>query len=152
MLASMTWAWSNFRRSICKASASSKPRPNRSLSNNEIPLGQLVHAFRLRWEKLPRRSRPRLNDFLDEMMPKVNKRTRERHLRAFLIVSSEDWPAILSTTEVEITGMGSILRAARRYAKPTAPERAKKTPMKQRYVELRNLVHARRYEDARRLV
>ncbi len=120
--------------------------------NYEIPLGQLVHAFHLLWEKLPRRSRPKMNDFLDEMMPKVSKRTRERHLRAFLIVSSEDWPAILSTTEVEITGMGSILEAARRYAEPTAPKRPKKTPMKQRYVELRNLVYARRYEDARRLV
>jgi hypothetical protein len=104
------------------------------------------------WEKLPKESRPRLHDWLDGVMPRVNKRRRQRHLRTFLIVSSEDWPAILSSTEVEITGMTSILEAARIYAEPTAPRRQKKTPMKQRYVELRNLVHARRYEDARRLV
>jgi hypothetical protein len=59
---------------------------------------------------------------------------------------------IVASTEVKITGMTSILEAARRYAEPTAPKRPKKTPMKQRYVELRNLVYARRYEDARRLV
>jgi hypothetical protein len=93
-----------------------------------------------------------MNDFLDEMMPTVNKRTRERHLRTFLIVSSQDWLVILSTTEVKITGMVSILEAARIYARPTAPKRRKKTPLKQRYVELRNLVYTRRYEDARRLV
>jgi hypothetical protein len=93
-----------------------------------------------------------MHDFLDEMMPRMSKRTRQRHLRAFLIVSSEDWPVILSSTEVEITGMASILEAARTYAEPTTPKRRKKTPMKQRYTELRNLVYTRRYEDARRLV
>jgi hypothetical protein len=89
-----------------------------------------------------------MHDFLDEMMPRMSKRTRQRHLRAFLIVSSEDWPVILSSTEVEITGMASILEAARIYAEPTR----KRTPIKQRYTELRNLVYTRRYEDARRLV
>jgi hypothetical protein len=120
--------------------------------NYEIPLGQQVHAFCLIWEKLPRRSRPRMHDFLDEMMPRMSKRTRQRHLRAFLIVSSEDWRVILSSTEVEITGMASILEAARIYAEATMPKRRKKTPIKQRYTELRNLVYTRRYEDARRLV
>ncbi len=69
--------------------------------NYEIPLGQLVHAFCLMWEKLPRRSRPKLHDWLDEVMPRVSKRKRQRHLRTFLIVSSEDWPSILRTTEVK---------------------------------------------------
>jgi hypothetical protein len=93
-----------------------------------------------------------MHDWLDGVMPGVNKRRRQRHLRTFLIVTSEDWPVILGSTKVEITGMTSILEAARIYAEPTAPRRQKKTPMKQRYVELRNLVYARRYEDARRLV
>jgi hypothetical protein len=122
-----------------------------STINYEIPVGQQVHAFCLLWEKLPRQSRPKMNDFLDQMMPKLSRRTRQRHLRAFLIVSSEDWPLIVRFTEVEITGLGSILEAARIYAGPNPPKR-KSTPMKQRYMELRNLVYTRRYDDARRLV
>ena len=71
----------------------------------KIPLGQLVHAFYLMWKKLPKDSRPRLHDWLDEVMPRISKQKRQRHLRTFLIVSSEDWPFILRTTEVVITGM-----------------------------------------------
>jgi hypothetical protein len=116
----------------------------------EIPIGQQVHAFSLLWDKMPRRSRPKRNDYLDQMMPRVAKRTRERHVKAFLIVASEDWPAIVRTTEVKITGLVSILKAARIYSPP--PPRRKKTPMKQRYLELRGLVYLRRYKEARRLV
>ena len=116
----------------------------------EIPLGQLVHAFCLMWEKLPRRSRPKMHDWLDDVIPRVSKRKRQRHLKSFLIVSSDDWPLILATTEVAITGMDTILRAARIYS-PGSPRR-KRTPMKQRYMELRHLVYVRQYEEARRLV
>ena len=45
----------------------------------------------------------------------MSKRKRQRHLRTFLIISSDDWPFILRTTEVAITGMESILKAARIY-------------------------------------
>jgi hypothetical protein len=116
----------------------------------EIPLGQQVHAACLIWDKLPRRSRPKMHDFLDEMMPAVNKRTRQRHLRAFLIVASDDWPVILATTEVEIIGLDSILKAARIYS--PGPPRRKRTPLRQRYMELRDLLRARLYEEARLLV
>jgi hypothetical protein len=120
--------------------------------NQEIPLGQLVHALWMMWEKLPRRSRPRLHAWLDEVMPQVNKRKRQRHVRAFLIVSSEDWPVILRTTEVEIAGMDSILRAARIYSGQTSPPRKKRTPMTERYLALRETVIRGDLDEARELV
>ena len=116
----------------------------------EIPVGQQVHAFSLLWDKMPRSSRPKRNDYLDQMMPGVAKRTRERHLKVFLVIASEDWPAIVATTNVNVTGMALILRAARIYS-PGRPRR-KRTPMKQRYMELRHLVLVRQFEEARRLV
>ena len=119
--------------------------------NYEIPSGQHVDAFYWLWERLPRRSRPKLNDWFDEMMPRVGKRTRQRHLKIFRIVSSEDWPIILATTEVEITGMESILRAARAFS-PRPPPARTKTPLRERYLALRDLVFRRQYEEARRLV
>jgi hypothetical protein len=118
----------------------------------EIPFGQLVHAFCLMWGKLPKRSRPKMHDWLDKTMRRVSKRTRQRHLRTFLIVSSEDWPAILRTTEVAITGMDSILRAARIYAGHTSPPRTKRTPMTQRYLALREAVIKEDLVEAQQLV
>ena len=85
----------------------------------EVPLGQLIHAFCLMWEKLPKQSRPRMHDWLDERMQRTSKRKRQRHLRTFLIVSSDDWPSILRTTEVAITGMersGTHIRGAHKAA------------------------------------
>jgi hypothetical protein len=121
-------------------------------ANHEIPLGQLIHAFCLVWEKLPKASRPKMHDWLDQVMPRITKRKRQRHLRAFLIVSSEDWPSILRTTEVAITGMESILQAARIYSKPTTPPRKKKTPTGQRYLALRKAVIRRDLVEAQQLV
>ena len=106
----------------------------------DIPLGQLVHAFCLMWEKLAKKSRPRLHDWLDDVMPRMSKRKRQRHLRTFLIVASEDWPSILRTTEVAITGMESIERAARIYSGRMTPPRKKRTPVTQRYMALRGAV------------
>jgi hypothetical protein len=124
----------------------------RSLAiNYDIPIGQQVLAFYLLWERMPRRSRPKLNDWLDEVMPRVRKRTRQRHVRTFLIVSDEDWPVILATTEIAITGMESILRAARAF-RPTPPRKRTKTPLKERYLTLRDLVYRQHYEEARILV
>ena len=118
----------------------------------EIPLGQVVHAFCQMWLKLPRRSRPKMHDWLDEVMPRVSKRKRQRHLRTFLIISSDDWPFILSTTEVAITGMESILKAARIYLGRTSPQRKKRTPMTQRYLALREAVIRGDLVEARQLV
>jgi hypothetical protein len=123
-----------------------------SAINQEIPFGQLVHAFYLIWEKLPKQSRPRLHNWLDEMMPGTSKRKRQRHLRTFLIVSSEDWPSILRTTEVVITGMESILHAARIYVGRTTPPRKKRTPMTERYMALREAVIRGDLVEARQLV
>ena len=120
--------------------------------DQEIPLGQLIHAFCLKWEKFPRRSRPKLHDWLDQVMPGIKRRKRQRHLRTFLIVSSEDWPSILRTTEVEITGMESILRAARLYAGQPGPPRKKRTPMRERYRALRETVIRGDLVEARQLV
>jgi hypothetical protein len=118
----------------------------------EIPLGQLVHAFYLKWEKLAKESRPKLHDWLDEVMPRISKRKRQRHLRTFLIVSSEDWPSILRTTEVAITGMESIERAARIYAGRTRPPRKKRTPVTERYMALRGAVIRGDLVEAQQLV
>ena len=148
----MTWAWSNFRRCISETERQIDAQARQTAINYEIPLGQLVHAFCLMWEKLPRRSRPKMHDWLDEVMPRVKKRKRQRHLRTFLIVSSEDWPFILWTTEVEITGMESILRAARIYAGQTSPPRKKRTPMRERYMVLRDAVIRGDLAEARQLV
>jgi hypothetical protein len=120
--------------------------------NQEVPLGQLVHALCLVWEKLPRRSRPKMHDWLDEVMPRVTKRKRQRHLRTFLIVSSEDWPSILRTTEVEITGMDSILRAARMYSGQTSPPRKRRTTMTERYLAVREAVIRGDLVEAQQLV
>jgi hypothetical protein len=122
----------------------------------DIPIGQQVDAFRDLYDRLwPKHHRkrgtyPKLNDWLDEMMPKVPKRRRERHFRTFAIVSSHDWPLILATTEVEITGMDSILAAARAFSPPTPRHKKVRTPLKGRYQELRFLLLARRYEEGRR--
>jgi hypothetical protein len=100
----------------------------------DIPLGQQVHAFRELREKLwPRHRRkrgsyPKVNDWLDQMMPTVQKRTRERHFKTFAIVSSDDWPVILAITEIEITGMESILRAARAFSPPRSRRKKVRTP------------------------
>jgi hypothetical protein len=122
----------------------------------DIPLGQQVHAFRELYVRLwPRHRRrrsgaPKLNDFLDEMIPKVKKRRRERHFKTFAIVSSDDWPAILETTDIEITGMESILEAAKAFSPPTPRHKKVRTPVTKRYQELRILLLTRRYEDGRR--
>ena len=67
----------------------------------DIPIGQQVHAFVELWEKQPRRGRPKLHDYLDEMMPGTDKRTRQRHLKTFAIVSSDDWPDMVALAEEE---------------------------------------------------
>ena len=74
-----------------------------------------------------------MNDWLDEQMPKVPKRRRERHFKTFAIVSSDDWPLILETTEIEITGMDSILAAARAFSPPRPRHKKVRTPLKKRY-------------------
>ena len=65
--------------------------------HHDIPIGQQVHAFCLLHDKLPRKDRPKLHDYLDQMMPKVAKRRRQRHLKTFLIITSDDWPVIQAT-------------------------------------------------------
>jgi hypothetical protein len=121
---------------------------------HDIPIGQQVHAFRELYERLwPRHRRhgaPKLNVWLDEMMPKVKKRKRERHFKTFAIVSSDDWPVILETTDIEITGMDSILTVARSFSPPRPRHKKVRTPLTKRYQELRFLLLARRYEDGRR--
>jgi len=119
----------------------------------DIPVGQQVHAFCLLHDRLPRRDRPKLNDYLDQMMPTVVKRSRQRHLKTFLIISSDDWPAIQAhaiEVGIEITGMDSILKAARSFSQPRPRHKKVRTPLKERYLELRFLLLARRYEDGRR--
>jgi hypothetical protein len=116
----------------------------------DIPLGQQVHAFMEFWKKQPRRSRPKLHDFLDEVMPGMKKRTRQRHLKVFAIVSSYDWPVMVATAEEDITGMESILRVARAFS--TQPPRTKKTPLKERYLALRQAVQSKKYAEAHRLI
>ena len=66
----------------------------------EIPFGQLIHAFYLAWEKLPEDGPGQSGTNGSMRWCPGKKRTRQRHLRTFLIVSSEDWPSILRTTEV----------------------------------------------------
>ena len=101
----------------------------------DIPIGQQVHACRELREKLwPRHHRkrgsyPRMNDWLDQMMPKVNKRTRERHLKTFAIVTSDEWPDMVALAEEEITGMESILRIAKAFSPPGTPKKVR-TPLK----------------------
>jgi hypothetical protein len=119
----------------------------------DIPIGQQVHGFYLLYDKLPRRDRPKLNDYIDQMMPTVAKRRRQRHLKTFLIVSSDDWPDIQVLAKErrnEITGMESILAAARAYSPPRPKYKKTRTPLKKRFDELYALIMARRYEDARR--
>ena len=123
----------------------------------DIPVGQQVHAFRELYEKLwPRHRRkrgsyPKINDWLDQMMPTVKKRTRERHFKTFAIVSSDDWPVILAITEIEITGMDSILSAARAFSPPRPRRKKVRTPLRSRYQALRSALLTRRYEEGRRL-
>jgi hypothetical protein len=54
--------------------------------------------------------------------------TRQRHLKVFAIVSSDDWPDMVALAREEITGMESILRVAGAFSPP--PPRPKKTPLK----------------------
>ncbi len=123
----------------------------------DIPIGQQVHAFRELYEKLwPRHRRkpgsyPRMNDWLDQMMPTVKKRTRERHFKTFAIVSSDDWSAILVITDIEITGMDSILAAAKAFSPPRPRRKKVRTPLKARYQALRSALLTRRYAEGRRL-
>ncbi len=123
--------------------------------HHDIPIGQQVHAFCLLHDKLPRKDRLKLHDYLDRMMPEVAKRRRQRHLKTFLIITSDDWPFIQAhakTAEIEIAGMDSILKAARAYSPPQPRHKKVRTPLKERYVQLRAAVLDRRYEEARRLV
>jgi hypothetical protein len=121
----------------------------------DIPLGQQVHAFRELYGKLwPRHRRkrgsyPRVNDWLDQMMPSVKKRTRERHLKTFAVVSSDDWPDMVTLAEEEITGMESILRVAKAFSPPRTRRKKVRTPLKDRYRALRSALLGRRYEEGR---
>jgi hypothetical protein len=77
--------------------------PGRPQSIMNIPIGQQVHAFVELWKKQPRRGRPKLHDYLDEMMPGTNKRTRQRHLKVFAVVSSDDWPDMVALAWISHT-------------------------------------------------
>jgi hypothetical protein len=122
----------------------------------DIPIGQQVHAAHVLYEELwPRHRRrgdptaPTRNEFLDEVIP-VQRRRRERHLKAFLIVSSEEWPHIEANAGIEITGIDSIMKAARIVFPPKTRNKKPKTPLKERYAALRAALLARRYEEGRR--
>jgi hypothetical protein len=58
--------------------------------------------------------------------------------------------ALAEEEKLEITGMASILRLAKRFTK-TRPRKTK-TPCKQRYLALSDAVLSRRYAEARRLI
>jgi hypothetical protein len=123
--------------------------PGRPQSIMNIPIGQQVHAFVELWKKQPRRGRPKLHDYLDEMMPGTNKRTRQRHLKVFAVVSSDDWPDMVALAQEAITGMESILWVDRAFSPP--PPRKKKN-LKERYLTLRDAVLSENYTEARRLI
>jgi hypothetical protein len=116
----------------------------------DIPIGQQASAFIELHRRMPRRDRPKLHDWLNERMPGMNKRTRQRHFKCFAIVSSYDWPDMVAQAGEEITGMASILRVARAFSPP--PPRKKKTPLKERYLTLRNTVASQRYAEAQQLI
>ena len=130
----------------------SDEQARQATTHYDIPVGQQVHAFCLLYDKLPRENHPKLHDYLDRMMPRVAKRKRQRHLRTFLIVSSEDWPFILRSTEVAITGMEFILKAARIYAGQTQPPGKKRTPLKERYIAVPGAVIRGDLVEAQELV
>jgi len=117
--------------------------------HHDIPIGQQASAFIELHRRMPK-PRPKLHDWLDEVMPGMNKRTRQRHFKCFAIVSSYDWPDMVALAEEEITGMASILRVAQRFTKrgPRKPEPS----WKKRYLALRNAVALRRYAEAHQLI
>jgi hypothetical protein len=115
----------------------------------DIPLGQQVSAFMELHRRMPK-PRPKLHDWLDERMPEMNKRTRQRHLKCFAIVSSYDWPDMVALAGEAITGMTSILRVARALSTPVP--RMKKTPLKERYLALRWAVLSQEYAEAQQLI
>ncbi len=57
---------------------------------------------------------------------------------------------MVALAQEEITGMESILRVARVFSPPRP--RKKKTPMKERYLMLRDAVRSEKYAEARQLI
>jgi hypothetical protein len=117
----------------------------------EVPLGQSVEAARLLYKRLyPNRRRgsndPTLGQFLDGLFP-VDQTTRDRWYKAYLIVASPDWPAMLTSYTGKRRGIAGIFDAARHFA--GKPARPKRTPTRDRYVELRNAIDADDLQAAR---
>jgi hypothetical protein len=117
----------------------------------EVPLGQSMEAARLLYKRrYPHRRRgsndPTLNQYLDELFP-VDQTTRDRWYKAYMIVAASDWPAMLAGYAGKRKGIAGILDAARQFArKPTRPKR---TPIRDRYAELRNALDADDLQAAR---
>jgi hypothetical protein len=143
------------RRQIVDDIRGSKSAHNDMAMRHDLPIGQAVEAAMRLYKKLYHdRKRgsnaPTQGQFLDSIFDGIERRTRERNLKAFLIVASPEWPAMDSGYTGSKVGLERIFAAAEQFSGKSP--KATRTPLKTRYQTLRDAVLARDYGNAEQAI
>jgi hypothetical protein len=114
---------------------------NSAAGRHDLPLGQAVEAAihlhkKLYPDRTPRSNTPTQTQFLDVMFGGIDRRTRDRNYKAFLIVASQDWPTMDAGYAGPKVGLERIFAAAEQFG--GRPPRPPRTPLKTRYQTLRD--------------
>ena len=92
----------------------------------------------------------RLHGIGDLRFDGIDRRTRDRNLKAFLIVVCENWPAMDTAYTGIKVGLERIFAAAEQFlGKPPKPAR---TPLKTRYQTLRDAVRSHDFDNAEQAI
>jgi hypothetical protein len=126
---------------------------------HSVPLGQIIDAATVLYEKLYGKWRrgsnaPTMTKFLDEMFQGMDVRTRQRHHKAYLFITCDDWPAVDKAYTGTKRGLERIFDAARRWSgrpakKRTTVSRKQYDRSLTRYERLRDLATRNGIDDVR---
>jgi hypothetical protein len=89
-------------------------------ARHNVPLGQLIDAATVLYTRMYGKRRrgsnaPTMAAFLGDMFKGIDERTRQRHHKAYLIVASDDWPAMDKAYTGAKRGMERIFDAAKQW-------------------------------------
>jgi hypothetical protein len=110
-------------------------------ARHSVPVGQLIDAATVLYTRMYGKRRrgsnaPTMTTFLGDMFKNIDERTRQRHHKAYLIVASDDWPAMDKAYTGAKRGMERIFDAAKQWA--GRPTKKRNTVSRKQYDRLLN--------------